>query len=132
MSTITTATPAAIFCPQCDRDVRVSVPRHGQAARDARLRPRGAQALQRVRRPVRARALLLNRRRRRLPGRRVIAMAPAQAAQKLRIANAMRAAAIADCRESAQAQAAAGVSESEIARELGVSRLTVRSWLGKQ
>lgn len=26
MSTITTATPAAIFCPQCDRDVRVSEP----------------------------------------------------------------------------------------------------------
>lgn len=61
----------------------------------------------------------------------MVAMTPAEAAQKLRIANALRAAAIADCQESARAQRAAGVSEVEIARELGVNRLTVRGWLGK-
>lgn len=54
-----------------------------------------------------------------------------QAGKRLAAANEARRVAIQAARLAATEAAAAGVPETVIAREIGVTRMTVRAWLGK-
>jgi DNA-binding CsgD family transcriptional regulator len=59
-------------------------------------------------------------------------MAPNRVGQRLQKARAALAVALEAAEDEARALLAEGVSEAQVARELGVDRMTVRKWVGKR